>query len=73
MTDAAARPWRAAGDYFIVLILLYLPLGCCCSRSIPEQSLSRSLAGADLHWYERLFEAPEVLRAGRNSLSLRQG
>jgi spermidine/putrescine transport system permease protein len=74
----AARAWprpRLLSVYFVVLILLlYLPLVVLLLFSFNSgTSLSLPLQGLTLHWYERLFEAPEVLRAGRNSLVVAAG
>jgi spermidine/putrescine transport system permease protein len=74
----AAGAWRRPrllSVYFVVLILLlYLPLAVLLLFSFNSgTSLSLPLQGLTLHWYERLFDAPEVLRAGRNSLVVAAG
>ncbi len=74
VAGAWPRP-RLLSVYFVVLILLlYLPLAVLLLFSFNAgTSLSLPLQGLTLHWYERLFEAPEVLRAGRNSLVVAAG
>ena len=74
VAGAWPRP-RLLSVYFVVLILLlYLPLAVLLLFSFNSgTSLSLPLQGLTLHWYERLFEAPEVLRAGRNSLVVAAG
>ena len=56
--------------YFVTLILLlYVPLAVLFLFSINAGiSLTFPLEGFTLHWYQRLFDAPEILRAARNSL-----
>ncbi len=65
----ARRAPSLLGIYFVgLLALLYLPIGILFLFSLNENtSLSFPLEGLTLHWYERLFESPEVLRAARNS------
>jgi spermidine/putrescine transport system permease protein len=66
---ALRRP-RALPIYFGVLVfLLYLPLGVLLLFSFNSgTSLSFPLQELSLHWYQRLFDSPEVLRAARNSI-----
>jgi spermidine/putrescine transport system permease protein len=56
--------------YFIALIaLLYLPIAVLVLFSFNAgTSLSFPLEGLTTHWYERLMDSPEILRAARNSL-----
>ena len=56
--------------YFVgLIILLYLPLAVLLLFSFNAgTSLSFPVHDLTFHWYRRLFESPEVLRAARNSL-----
>ena len=58
------------GIYFAALIvLLYLPLAILLLFSFNAgTSLSFPVQHLTLHWYQRLFDAPEVLRTARNSI-----
>jgi spermidine/putrescine transport system permease protein len=63
------------GAYYVTLIvLLYLPLAVLLFFSFNAgTSLSFPLKGLTLDWYARLFDAPEVLRAARNSIVVALG
>ena len=67
---AAPRRPRVLATYFVVLVvLLYMPLGVLLLFSFnAATSLSFPLQDLTLHWYQRLFDSPEVLRAARNSV-----
>jgi spermidine/putrescine transport system permease protein len=52
-----------------LILLLYLPLAVLLLFSFNAgTSLSFPLQELTLHWYQRLFDSPEVLRAARNSI-----
>lgn len=69
-----ARPSFLASYYGVVIVLLYIPLAVLLLFSFNAgTTLSFPLQGLTLHWYERLFEAPEVLRSARNSLIVATG
>lgn len=71
---ALPRPRLLTAYYVALIILLYLPLAVLFLFSFNAgTSLSFPLQGLTLHWYERLFDAPEVLRAARNSLIVATG
>ncbi len=61
--------------YFVGLIfLLYVPLAVLLLFSFNAgTSLSFPVQELTLHWYRRLFDSPEVLRAARNSLYVAVG
>jgi len=71
---APPRP-KALATYFIVLvILLYLPLAVLLLFSFNAgTSLTFPVQHLTFHWYQRLFESPEVLRAARNSIIVALG
>lgn len=72
--SALPRPRVLTLYYAVVVVLLYLPLAVLFLFSFNAgTSLSFPLQGLTLHWYERLFDAPEVLRAARNSLIVAGG
>ena len=63
------RPRVLASYYGLIIVLLYIPLAVLLFFSFNAgTTLSFPLQGLTLHWYERLFDAPEVLRSARNSL-----
>jgi len=61
--------------YFGALVLLlYVPLGVLLLFSFNAgTTLSFPVHELTLHWYERLFESPEILRTARNSLIVAVG
>ena len=61
--------------YFGALtLLLYVPLGVLLLFSFNAgTTLSFPVHELTLHWYERLFESPEILRTARNSLIVAVG
>lgn len=62
------------GYYVAVITLLYLPLAVLFLFSFNAGTgLSFPLQGLTIQWYERLFDAPEVLRSARNSLLVAAG
>jgi spermidine/putrescine transport system permease protein len=66
---ALPRPRVLTTYYALLIVLLYVPLGVLFLFSFNNgTSLSFPLQGLTLHWYEKLFDSPEVLRAARNSL-----
>ncbi|HZF16022.1 MAG TPA: ABC transporter permease [Steroidobacteraceae bacterium] len=71
-TLAASGPRGHKGlpIYFgALIVLLYLPLAVLLLFSFNAgTSLSFPLEELTLHWYQRLFDSPEVLRAARNSI-----
>ncbi len=71
---ALRRP-RVLPIYFGVLVfLLYLPLAVLLLFSFNTgTSLSFPMQNLTLHWYQRLFDSPEVLRAARNSIIVALG
>jgi spermidine/putrescine transport system permease protein len=63
------RPQFLGIYYAVLILLLYLPIAVLFLFSFNAgTSLSFPLQGLTTHWYERLFDSPEVLRAARNSL-----
>jgi spermidine/putrescine transport system permease protein len=65
------RPQLLASYYVVLIVLLYLPLAVLFLFSLNAgTSLSFPLQGLTLHWYQRLFDSPEILRAARNSLGV---
>jgi spermidine/putrescine transport system permease protein len=74
-TDRAPPRLRLLTAYYAVLVvLLYVPLVVLFLFSFNAgTSLSFPLQGLTLHWYERLFDAPEVLHSARNSLVVAAG
>ncbi|MGQ0601746.1 MAG: ABC transporter permease [Anaerolineales bacterium] len=67
-------PLLLSGYYFVLIGLLYLPIGVLFLFSInTNTSLSFPLQGLTLSWYQKLFEAEAVLRAARNSLVVASG
>lgn len=74
VVGAPPRPKLLSAYYAMMIILLYLPLAVLFLFSFNNgTSLSFPLQGLTLHWYERLFDSPEVLRAARNSLVVAVG
>jgi ABC-type spermidine/putrescine transport system permease subunit II len=69
-TAGVLRGSRFLPAYFIgLIILLYLPLAVLLLFSFNAgTSLSFPIQELTLHWYQRLFDSPEVLRAARNSI-----
>jgi len=66
---ALPRPKVLTAYFAVLIILLYLPLAVLFLFSFNNgTSLSFPLQGLTLHWYEKLFDSPEILRAARNSL-----
>ena len=61
---------RVLPAYFgLLILLLYLPLAVLLLFSFNAgTSLSFPLQDLTLHWYQKLFDSPEVLRAARNSI-----
>ena len=60
--------------YFLMILLLYLPIGILFLFSINgNTSLSFPLSGFTLDWYRKLFDASAVLHAARNSLVVAAG
>ena len=74
LVGALPRP-RVLPAYFVVLVvLLYLPLAVLLLFSFNAgTSLSFPIEGLTLHWYQRLFDSPEILRAARNSIIVAVG
>lgn len=71
---ARRRPRLLTAYYTGLITLLYLPLAVLFLFSLNAgTSLSFPLQGFTLHWYERLFDSPEILRAARNSLIVAAG
>ena len=71
---ALPRPRFLASYYAAIIILLYIPLAVLLLFSFNAgTTLSFPLQGLTLHWYERLFDAPEVIRSARNSLIVATG
>lgn len=63
------RPKLLPIYFAVLLVLLYLPIAVLVLFSFNDgTSLSFPLQGMTTHWYQRLLESPEVLRAARNSL-----
>jgi len=74
MVSALPRPKLLTVYFIALIILLYLPLAVLLLFSLNAgTSLSFPLQELTLHWYERLFDSPEVLRAARNSLIVAVG
>jgi len=66
---ALPRPKVLTAYFAMLIMLLYLPLAVLFLFSFNNgTSLSFPLQGLTLHWYEKLFDSPEILRAARNSL-----
>ena len=66
---ASRRPGVLAVYFVVLVVLLYLPLGVLLLFSFnAASSLTFPLQDLSLHWYQRLFDSPEVLRAARNSV-----
>lgn len=71
---AVRRPEALSVYYFLLLGLLYLPIATLFVFSVNANvTLSFPLKGFTLGWYADLFDAPEVLRAARNSLVVAAG
>ena len=73
-TAAAPRP-RALATYFTgLVVLLYLPLAVLLLFSFNAgTTLSFPVQNLSLHWYQKLFDSPEVLRAAKNSIIVAVG
>ena len=71
---ALRRP-RFLTMYFAgLIVLLYLPLAVLLLFSFNAgTSLSFPVQDLTLHWYQRLFDSPEILRAARNSIMVAVG
>ncbi len=68
------RPPALSIYYFLLLGLLYIPIGTLFVFSVNANvTLSFPLKGFTLGWYADLFASPEVLRAARNSLVVAAG
>lgn len=68
------RSGMLAGYFIGLIVLLYLPLGVLLLFSFNAgTSLSFPIQDLTLHWYERLWDSPEVLRAARNSIVVAVG
>jgi spermidine/putrescine transport system permease protein len=68
------RPHLLGGFYWLLLALLYLPIGILLIFSINDgTSLSLPLKGFTLAWYEKLFDSAPLLRAITNSLLVAAG
>jgi spermidine/putrescine transport system permease protein len=68
------RPKVLAAYFVVLVILLYLPLGVLLLFSFNAgTSLTFPIQDLTLHWYQRLFDSPEVLRAARNSIVVAVG
>lgn len=68
------RPQGLSIYYFVLIGLLYLPIGTLFVFSVNANvTLSFPLQGFTLDWYRDLFASPEVLRAARNSLVVAAG
>ncbi|HLF74763.1 MAG TPA: ABC transporter permease [Anaerolineales bacterium] len=72
--NARGRALPLSLYYFGLIALLYLPILVLFLFSLNANvSLSFPLKGLTLDWYQKLFDAPAVLRAARNSLLVAAG
>lgn len=68
------RPGFLAGYFLGLIVLLYLPLGVLLLFSFNAgTTLSFPVQDLTFHWYQRLLNSPEVLRAARNSIVVALG
>lgn len=70
LTMRAPSGRKVLPAYFgLLILLLYLPLAVLLLFSFNAgTSLSFPLQELTLHWYQKLFDSPEILRAARNSI-----